>query len=179
MSIKRNIKNKLDKLALSINKLDDNFDKKYIRFNNKNLVLIPKGDKYILAVISSSQTKRWLAANIEVKNNSNEYGKVAYSLDDVPFALETQVSHGKHSENITYLFEGKEVAPLFDHSPKSKVLFWTIEKLDCLAKFDENEKLTGIQLVLLQDEIDAEKEKLTNKSKEEKIASENEEELTF
>lgn len=188
MNIKKSIKSKLDKLALKIDKLDDNYDTKYLRLNNKNLVLIPKDDKYVLAVIASPQTKRWIATNMDVKCGSKEYGKVAYFLDGTPNALEIQKEEGNHYKIPTYLFQGKEVAPLFDYSPESQRLFWTIKKFDSLAKYGKEEKLSIVNLICMQDEIDADVLELARKEKEaqeaqnaseEELTNEDEEALTF
>ena len=169
MSFSNNIK----KIALSIDKLNDGFDKKYLRINNKALVLLPKNDRYVLAVIASSKTKVWLANNLDVHCKPMEYGKIAYTFDGIPNKLELQ-EIGENAFITTY--HGKEVAPLFEHSNKASRLF--CKKFNILDNYDANKKLNIVNLINLQDELDAEVAKAEN-SKAEATEQSNEEELSM
>ena len=171
MSFSNNIK----KIALSIDKLNDGFDKKYLRVNNPALVLLPKNDRYVLAVIASSKTKVWIANNLDVHCKSDEYGKVAYTLDGVSHKLDLH-KIGENAFITTY--HGKEVAPLCEHSNKSSRLFWTIKKFDTLDNYDQNKKLDIINLLLLQDDLDDEIAKKQN-SKTDNPKQTDEEELSM
>lgn len=154
MSFTYDIKDKIKKLAVKIDKLNDGFDEKYLRFSNKALVLLKKGDRYVLAVIASSKTKKWLANNLEVKCHSKEYGKVAYTFDGMPNKLEWKADEKTGLKTLTY--DGTEVAPLFEHSTNSLRLFWTIKKFNALDKYKEEQKLNIVNLIVLQDELDDE-----------------------
>lgn len=176
MNIKKSIKNNIEKMALCIDKLDDNYDKKYLRVNNINLVLFPKNDGYLLAVVATPKTKRWIATNMGIKCKTEDFGKVVYSLDGTPYNIEARVEDPKHFKTPTYFYQGKEVAPLFDFSNNSKRLFWTSPKLKALDKLGENDKLSIIDLIFLQDNIDDE---LAQKNKQKQDEHSESEELTF
>lgn len=156
MSLKNDIKRNAKSVSLKLDKLSDALDKKYLRFNNRDLVLVENNNKLEVAVIASAKTRRWIKNHFELDLSSEDYYKFAVTLNGEHAELEPREEKYNNKSYTEYYHNDKEVAPLCDYSNQSKRLFWTIKKFNCLDKYDLNEKLDIVNLFCLQDDIDRE-----------------------
>lgn len=146
----------MSKIATKIDKLGDSFDKENLRLSNRNLVLLRKEDDSVeIAVIANSKTKRWIKNNLDIDVSSEQYNKVAYTIN-----------------GETIKFEKRATVALFDYSNNSNRLFWTIEKLNALDSFKADDKFNIVNLIVLQDKLNEEiKNKKLAKAKRSKEPS--------
>lgn len=150
------LKRKMSKIATIIDKLGDSFDKENLRLSNRNLVLLRKeDDSVVIAVIANSKTKRWIKNNLDIDVSSEQYDKVAYTINGETIKLEKRAT-----------------VSLFDYSNNSNRLFWTIEKLNALDSFKADDKFNIVNLIVLQDKLNEEiKNKKLAKAKRSKDPS--------
>lgn len=157
MSLKKDIKRNAKSISLKLEKLSDAFDKKYLRFNNRDLVLLESDNRLEVAVIATAKTRRWIKNHFAEEVNSYYYNQYAITLSGEHKILDVKTEmSAKKKPYIQYYYRGKEVSALCDYAENSQRLFWTIRKLKCLDKYQQNEQLDIVNLFCLQDKIDEE-----------------------
>lgn len=156
MGLKKDIKRNSKNVSLRLESLSDAFDKKYLRFNNRDLVLLESDNRLEVAVMATARTRRWIKNHFEEEVDSNNYNKYAITLSGEHKPLESKTEMYAKKPYIQYYYKGKEVSALCDYANNSQRLFWTIRKLKCLDVYEKNEKLDIFKLFCLQDNIDEE-----------------------
>lgn len=156
MSLKKDIKRNAKSISLKLEKLSDAFDKKYLRFNNRDLVLLESDNRLEVAVIATAKTRRWIKNHFAEEVNSYYYNQYAITLSGEHKILDVKTEMCAKKPYIQYYYRGKEVSALCDYAENSQRLFWTIRKLKCLDEYQQNEQLDIVNLFCLQDKIDEE-----------------------
>ncbi len=156
MGLKKDIKRNSKNVSLRLESLSDAFDKKYLRFNNRDLVLLESDNRLEVAVMATARTRRWIKNHFEEEVDSNNYNKYAITLSGEHKPLESKTEMYAKKPYIQYYYKGKEASALCDYANNSQRLFWTIRKLKCLDVYEKNEKLDIFKLFCLQDNIDEE-----------------------
>ena len=80
MGLKKDIKRNAKSVSLKLERLSDAFDKKYLRFNNRDLVLLESDNRLEVAVMATAKTRRWIKNHFEEEVDSNNYNKYAITL---------------------------------------------------------------------------------------------------
>ncbi len=156
MSLKKDIKRNAKSMSLKLESLSDAFDKKYLRFNNRDLVLLESDNRLEVAVMATARTRRWIKNHFAEEVDSNNYNKYAITLSGEHKPLDAKTEMYAKKPYIQYYYKGKEVSALCDYANNSQRLFWTIRKLKCLDEYQQNEQLDIVNLFCLQDKIDEE-----------------------
>lgn len=156
MGLKKDIKRNSKNVSLRLESLSDAFDKKYLRFNNRDLVLLESDNRLEVAVMATARTRRWIKNHFEEEVDSNNYNKYAITLSGEHKPLDAKTKMYAKKPYIQYYYKGKEASALCDYANNSQRLFWTIRKLKCLDVYEKNEKLDIFKLFCLQDNIDEE-----------------------
>ena len=140
-----------------------------IKFNSKKLVLLKEDDGSLnIAIIACKQTKNMIKEFCNGEVNDSQFNKVACMLSGEVVRLEQRATtnfKGKNSYELYY--KNREVAPLFDYSEQSARLFWTIDKYKALGEIKAEDRLTDVNLLLLQGKLNKEKQNLTKQAEQE------------
>lgn len=140
-----------------------------IKFNSKKLVLLKEDDGSLkIAIVACKQTKNMIKEFCNGEVDDSKFNKVACTLSGEVVKLEQRATtnfKGKNSYELYY--KNREVAPLFDYSEQSARLFWTIDKYKALGEIKAEDRLTDVNLLLLQGKLNKEQQQLVKQAQQE------------